>query len=141
MIGENPYYHRGPIKQAAGGEFSKSTEDLILNLAGPHPFFLQIACFHPFELSREDPSFGEHSVRQLKKNVYEDSRCHFEYFVRRLSEGERCALARLLDTAQTETSTAALKELEQKCLIRRRDGGYVLFVFVNRKSTHLTIEK
>jgi len=46
--------------QAAGVKFPKSTEDFILGLAGPHPFFLQIACFHAFELSREDPSFGEH---------------------------------------------------------------------------------
>ena len=112
--------------QTAGVEFSRSTEDFILDLAGAHPFFLQIACFYAFELSREYPSFGEQARRQLEEYVQADLKCHFEYFTRRLSEEERRILARLLDTGHSETSTTALEDLERKCLVRRYDGRHVL---------------
>jgi len=111
--------------QAAGVEFSRSTEDFILNLVGPHPFFLQIACFHAFELSREYPSFGEQARRELEKYVQADLRCHFEYFTNRLNEKERSVLARLLEAGQIEISASAVEELERKCLIRQCDGRYV----------------
>jgi len=119
--------------QAAGVEFSRSTEDFILDLAGPHPFFLQIACFHAFELSCEDPSFGEYTRRQLEKDVLSDLKSHFEYFIGKLGEEERRVLARLLDMGQSETSIAVLEALEQKCLIRRRDKRYI---FVSRAFAH-----
>jgi class 3 adenylate cyclase len=110
--------------QAAGVEFSAGTEDFILDLAGPHPFFLQIACFHAFDLSREHPAFGEQARRQLEERVQADLRCHFEYFISRLSKEERRVLARLLDTGESETSTAALEALERKCLVRQCDERY-----------------
>jgi class 3 adenylate cyclase len=115
--------------QAAGVEFSESTQDFILGLAGPHPFFLQIACFHAFDLSREYPSFDRQARRRLEERVQADLRCHFEYFIGKLSEEERRVLARLLDTGQSENSTAVSEALERKCLIRKCDAGYT---FVSR---------
>jgi class 3 adenylate cyclase len=110
--------------QAAGVIFSEETEGFILDLAGLHPFFLQIACFHAFDLSQEDPSFGERARRRLEERVQTDLGCHFEYFVKRLSEEERRVLARLLDPGEDENSIAALEALERKCLVRRCDGSY-----------------
>lgn len=118
----------GP-SQAVGVGFSKRAEDFILDLAGPHPFFLQIACYRAFELSREDSSFGGQVRRQLEKRVQADLKCHFEYFVNGLSDEERRALARLLDTGRSENSTAVLEALERKCLVRQHDGRYT---FVSR---------
>jgi class 3 adenylate cyclase len=123
--------------QAAGVKFSRSTEDYILELVGPHPFFLQIACYHAFELQREDPPFGEGARGQLEQYVQTDLESHFGYFTSRLSEEERRILVRLTDTGQMGNSTAVLEELERKCLVRRDDGGYVL---LSRALTHF-VEK
>jgi class 3 adenylate cyclase len=110
--------------RAAGVEFPESIQEFILDLAGPHPFFLQVTCFHAFDLSREDPSFGERACRRLDELVQTDLGYHFDYFVSRLSEEERRALACLLDAGESDTSTAALEALEHKCLVRRCGGSY-----------------
>jgi class 3 adenylate cyclase len=112
---------RGPSR-AAGIEFTGDAEDFVLDLAGPHPFFLQIACFHAFELLQSYPAFGEEGCRQLEEQVQVDLKPHFEYFTRRLSEEEWRILACLLDTEQGKSSTAILRDLERKCLVRQRDG-------------------
>jgi len=112
--------------RAAGVEFPESIQEFILDLAGPHPFFLQVTCFHAFDLSREDPSFGEQACRRLDELVQTDLGYHFDYFVSRLSEEERRALACLLDAGESDTSTAALEALEHKCLVRRCDGSYTI---------------
>jgi len=128
---------RGP-SQAAGTEFSRSTEDFILDLAGPHPFFLQIACFHAFELLREYPSFDEPARRRMKELVQSDLSCHFQYFISRLSEEEKRVLARLLDTERSEKPTTVLEALEQKCLVHRRDEN---FSFASRAFAHFVREQ
>ena len=113
----------GPA-QAAGVEFSKSTEDFVLDLCGPHPFFLQVACFRAFELARECPRFGGQVHGQLEERVQTDLECHFEYFMKGLSEEEQRVLARLPDAGQSENPPEILKELERKCLVRRCNGVY-----------------
>jgi len=112
--------------QMAGVEFSQSTEDFILDLAGPHPFFLQIACFNAFEISIEDPSFGKQAYGRLEEEVQVDLECHFEYFVNGLNKEEQCVLVRLLDASGDEDSVAVLKALERKCLVVRSGGAYRL---------------
>lgn len=119
--------------QAAGVEFSESTGDFILGLAGPHPFFLQIACFHAFAISCEHTHFGEEARIQLEEQVGADLRSHFEYFTSRLDEVERRLLAGLVETGQCTTPAAALEELERKCLVRRCNGSYT---FVSRAFAH-----
>jgi len=120
--------------QAAGVRFSRNTEDFILDLAGFYPFFLQIVCFHAFELSREHPAFDERACRQLEKQVQADLSSHFEYFVSRLSAEERRILVRFLDADQGEASTiATLEALERKCLVRQCDKRYAL---ISRAFSH-----
>jgi class 3 adenylate cyclase len=127
LFGENDA--RQMIRQpsrSAGIEFDGNTEDFILDLAGPHPFFLQIACFHAFELMSEYPAFNQWELRELEENVQADLRPHFEYFTSRLSEEELRALACLLDSEQSGTPTEILEDLERKCLVRQSNGQYVL---------------
>jgi class 3 adenylate cyclase len=106
-------------------KFSKDTENFILDLAGPHPFFLQVACFHAFELSREHASFDEQARRQLGERLQADLRSHFEYFTSRLGEEERRVLACLADAGQSKPSLAS-ENLERKCLVRHCNGRYIL---------------
>jgi class 3 adenylate cyclase len=112
--------------QAKGVEFSRNTEDYILDLVGPHPFFLQVACFYAFELSQDDSAFDKNTHGQLERDVQADLEGHFKYFVDGLTEDERRVLVRLPDYGPGETSTAVVKELERQCLIRHNDGRYVL---------------
>jgi class 3 adenylate cyclase len=116
---------RGP-SEAAGIKFGKGVEDFVLDLAGPHPFFLQVACFHAFDLSRECPDLNELACERLEEQVQADLRCHFDYFTSRLSEEEQRALVRLLERGQVEDSIAHLDVLERKCLVRQRNGAYEL---------------
>ncbi len=115
---------RGP-SQAAGIEFIGDGEDFILGLAGPHPFFLQITCFHAFEILRQHSAFDDQGRRQLEEHVQADLKSHFEYFTRRLSEEEQRVLACLLDAEQGKTSMTILRDLERKCLVRQRNGKYI----------------
>jgi class 3 adenylate cyclase len=110
--------------QEAGVGFSKDIGDFILDLAGPHPFFLQIACFHAFELSRQHPSLDEAGYRLLEEHVQADLKSHFEYFTSRLSEEELRVLARLLDAQCSESSASILQSLERKCLVHNSHGTY-----------------
>ena len=110
--------------QAAGVKFSKSTEDFVLDLCSPHPFFLQVACFHAFELARECRQFGGQVHGQLEERVQADLECQFEYFMEGLNEEEQRVLARLPDAGQSENLPEILKELERKCLVRRCNGVY-----------------
>ncbi len=109
----------------AGVEFSEDLADFILDLAGPHPFFLQIACFHAFELSRHH-SLDEAGYRLLEEQVLADLESHFEYFTSRLSEEEVRALACLLDSKPSESLAPVLQGLERKCLVHNRRGAYTL---------------
>jgi len=123
---------REPSREA-GVKFSKDAEEFVLALVGPHPFFLQIACYHALELWRDDPAFGEHTHRQLEKDVQADLRSHFEYFAKKLSDEERRTLACILEAGHIATSTAIVEELERKCLVHQRDGEYAL---VSRAFAH-----
>jgi class 3 adenylate cyclase len=112
--------------QAVSLGFSKDMEDFIFDLAGPHPFFLQVTCYHAFELSRESLSFGEQERKQLAERVRGDLECHFEYFTSRLSEEERRVLVQVLDNEPGQALAPTLEELERKCLIHQSAGKYKL---------------
>lgn len=106
--------------QAAGIVFSPEMEDYILDLAGPHPFFLQIACYHAFELVRECvPLEGEQGREELAKRVRQEMKPHFQYFVDRLNEMEKQALAYILEAGADECPRSVVEGLEQKCLVRQ----------------------
>lgn len=119
--------------KAAGVNFSRDAEDLILDLAGPHPFFLQITCYHAFELVRKAPRLDEQSRAQLEQSVQEGLKSHFEFFMGRLRDEEQRALACLLEAEPGNDSISVLRELELKCLIRRCEERYA---FVSQAFAH-----
>jgi class 3 adenylate cyclase len=119
--------------KAAGVDFSRDTEDLILDLAGPHPFFLQIACYHAFELARNASRLDKPSRARLEQLVQEGLKSHFEFFMGRLRDEERRTLACLLEAEPGNASASVLRELELKCLIRRCEERYA---FVSQAFAH-----
>jgi hypothetical protein len=103
--------------------FEPSTINFCLDLAGPHPFFLQIAGFHAFELqeARGGPlAAGDHARLRRRFDVSVEE--HYGYFWRNLSATQQRVMA-TLPTSQ-DRHRDIMRQLEGECLIRRRAEGY-----------------
>ncbi|MCL4295810.1 MAG: winged helix-turn-helix domain-containing protein [Anaerolineae bacterium] len=110
----------------SGLTFSPSTLDLLLDLAGPHPLFLQIAGFHAFELMQTSEVRSTKTSEvlpdpaELRRRFLDSVEEHFTYYWRNLSPEEQRALA----TLPAIESGPTLTSLEKACLIIRRNDRY-----------------
>jgi len=109
---------------ARGGlAFDPPLLDFLLDLAGPHPLFLQIAGFHAFELRQTKPtSLTGTDYAELREKFFASVEEHFNYYWRSLSPEEQRLLA-ALPLAQTGQPNVA-RRLEQAGLIVRRGQSY-----------------
>jgi hypothetical protein len=112
---------------ARGGlTFDPLLLDFLLDLAGPHPLFLQIAGFHAFELVQERPDRFAKPVRsddaELRRLFLASVEEHFGYYWRNLSAQEQRVLA-VLPAAQT-SQPDIIRQLERACLIIRHNDRY-----------------
>jgi hypothetical protein len=109
---------------ARGGlDFSPPLVDFLLDLAGSHPLFLQIAGFHAFELHQTSgTALTGADYAELSKRFQTSVEEHFGYYWRNLSATERQVLAALF--AFQGSQPALLRRLEQACLIVRRGQSY-----------------
>jgi hypothetical protein len=103
--------------------FTSATLDTILDLAGPHPLFLQIAGFHAVELQQAKASqLAEKDSLELYHRFLASVEEHFGYYWRNLSETEQRALATLPVSQQYQPDV--VRQLEQNCLILHQDKQY-----------------
>lgn len=108
--------------EGTGPGFCEEEVDLGLELAGPHPFFLQIAGFHLYELpSRGEPQSPE-AYDRVARRYNAEAEDHYRYLWSQLDEAEQQAL--LSPNAAGETERKALLA---KALIRQEDRRYVPF--------------
>jgi hypothetical protein len=108
-------------------DFSRPLIERILELAGPHPLFLQIAAFHAVELWGKGgwPANGAASLQaEWHRRFMDEVESHFAYYWRHLTDGDRYALATLPLSQQDEAQREAIRRLERACLIRRTEQGY-----------------
>jgi DNA-binding response OmpR family regulator len=107
-----------------GLAFNPATLDFLLDLAGPHPLFLQMAGFLAFELAQERPDRFNKPVRsdeaELRRRFLASVEEHYHYYWRNLSAEEQRALA-TLPAAGTDSN---LPSLERACLVIHREQGY-----------------
>jgi len=106
-----------------GVSFRGPTVDFLLDLAGPHPLFLQIAGFHAFELQQAKASaLGDAEYPELRDRFCASVEDHLGYYWRNLSPAEQ----RVLNTlpAAQDSYPDITRHLEQECLILRRGEGY-----------------
>jgi tRNA A-37 threonylcarbamoyl transferase component Bud32 len=105
-----------------GPGFCEEEVDLALELAGPHPFFLQIAGFHLYELpargESKPPDAYDHAARRFNAEAAD----HYRYLWSQLSNEEQQALL-----SPNAAKDAQRKLLEAKALIRRQGQRYVPF--------------
>jgi tRNA A-37 threonylcarbamoyl transferase component Bud32 len=106
--------------QSMGTPISEEVGDFIYQLAGGHPYCLQISCFHALESTNGVEVFLEHATREMEAN--------FKYYWRNLSQLEQETLINLTDnvTRITKDKTLAfiLRELTHKCLLVPYNGSY-----------------
>ncbi len=109
-------------RQGHGPGFCEEEIDLALELAGPHPFFLQIAGFHLHELpGRGVPQLPDAYDRAARRFTAE-AEDHYRYLWSQLSSGEQQAL--LSPNAASETLRRTLLD---KALLRQEGNRYVPF--------------
>ena len=105
-----------------GPGFCDEEIDLALELAGPHPFFLQIAGFHLYELpGRGKPQIPDAYDRAARRFTAE-AEDHYRYLWSQLSDDEQQALL-----SPNTASDGLRKTLLAKALIRQEDERYVPF--------------
>lgn len=110
---------------AARGQltFTSLTTDTILDLAGPHPLFLQIAGFHAFELRQAGGApLTDDDYPELRRRFRASVEEHFDYYWRNLTALEQRVLVTL--PASQDSQPDVIRRLEQGCLILRRGEGY-----------------
>jgi hypothetical protein len=105
-----------------GPGFCEEEIELGLELAGPHPFFLQIAGFHLYELpGRGEPQIPDAYDRAARRFTAE-AEDHYRYLWSQLSRDEQQALL-----SPNVASVLLRKALLAKALIRPEGDRYVPF--------------
>ncbi|WP_420630170.1 protein kinase domain-containing protein [Candidatus Leptofilum sp.] len=107
--------------QEAGNPFTAEMASNIYQLAGGHPFVLQIVSF--FAFSNDD--------EQLEERIWQELLAHYEYYWRNLSLLEQSTLLRLSQLIASEeqntTIASTLRDLTKKCLIVELAGRHEYF--------------
>lgn len=99
-------------KQGQGPGFCEEEVDLGLELAGPHPFFLQIAGFHLYEMVGRGRPHNPAAYDQMARRFNAEAEDHYRYLWSQLDGDEQQALL-----TPNEVSDAARKGLLAKALI------------------------
>lgn len=102
--------------QAVGVTFADTLVETILDLAGPHPLFLNIACFYALTAGS--------ITTEIRRKVLGELEGHFRYYWSKLNEREKEALISLKQTGQDETTQVMTHRLEQHGLVIHDENGY-----------------
>jgi tRNA A-37 threonylcarbamoyl transferase component Bud32 len=102
--------------------FCQEEIDLALELAGPHPFFLQIAGFQLYELPGRGHLQDPDAYDQVARRFSAEAEDHYRYLWSQLSGDERQALL-----SPNMARESLRKALIAKALIRQEGQHYVPF--------------
>ncbi len=82
---------RDPFARAGGGWVGQEAVEFILDLTGPHPFFIQIACFHLFNMGSAAPDLS-----QVRENFLVEADRYYEYAWEQLAPDEQAGMRAVL---------------------------------------------
>ncbi|MGD8464541.1 MAG: protein kinase [Anaerolineae bacterium] len=108
--------------QGQGPGFCEEEIDLALELAGPHPFFLQIAGFHLYELPGRGEPQPPDAYDQVARRFNAEAEDHFRYLWTQLDHDERQALL-----SPNMAREPLRKSLMARALLRKQEDRYVPF--------------
>lgn len=93
----------------------------VLEWAGPHPYYAQLACRCLWDAGPADERHAQgNSLRKAKEQFQEVAQKYFEYAWKRLGEAEQKTLVELAKGWKIEESSA--EGLVKKYILVRRDG-------------------
>jgi RIO-like serine/threonine protein kinase len=117
--------------QAAGVTFSEGLANFMLDLVGPHPMFLNIACFQAFTILSCAPSGPERGVdaaeagrQEMQRKILAELEGHLRYYWSKLDDREKRTLVALEHLEQDETAQVIVHRLEQHGLVIQANGAY-----------------
>ncbi len=98
--------------------FSPELIEHLLELVGPHPFFLHIAGYHSFQAATQHGLTTEDDFSAVDEPIEVEAESHLGYLWQNLSVEEQIALA-LIDGP-----IDIMRQLEQQCLIEGNNGRF-----------------
>jgi tRNA A-37 threonylcarbamoyl transferase component Bud32 len=120
-------------QQGHGPGFCEEEIDLALELAGPHPFFLQIAGFHLYELpGRGEPQIPDVYDRAARRFTAE-AEDHYRYLWSQLSDDEQQALLSPNAASESVRKTLLARALIRQEADRYQPFGHAFAVFLEGK--------
>lgn len=131
----SPAEARGLMQQRVTGtrySFAQELVNHLLNLVGPHPFFLHIAGYHAYQAIEQGLLNSQADYFQLDNAIEIEADSHLGYLWQNLSADEQYALA------IADGPVDSLRLLEQQCLLQSIDetAAYtseILLRFVRRQ--------
>ena len=108
-----------------GIRLSHADDELVQELGGRHPFFLQMACYYLYEALGQSQDNRADVVRE---SFGLEAESHFERLWNDLSAGEKAALDAVIGRAgRTDETERVLKHLERRGVVEKADGGWTVF--------------
>jgi hypothetical protein len=115
--GEAQALIREPFTRA-GGTISPADVAFVLQLAGPHPFFIQIACYHLFATrSARAPGEVEREQTEIENLFMAEARRYYAHAWARLEEAERETLHELAGDEAMALPAARFERLRREALV------------------------
>ena len=102
-------------------DFTTPVVDALLEMAGPHPFLLQIAGYYAFQLKEErEIRLNDADLAQVGNQFNLQAEPHWHYYWHRLSEHQQKQLALLSESLQPDVETG--QRLTEACLVVQQEG-------------------
>lgn len=112
------------LTNKSGITFTPATVGFLLDLAGPHPFLLQLAAYYAFEVkANKNAPLDDADRKVIRRHFLAEAEPHWIYAWNNLSAEEQKHLA-LLPLAR-QSDPEAGQRLEDAGLVQRRDEDFV----------------
>lgn len=99
---------------SAGISLNEQDVAFVLNLAGRHPFFIQAACYHLFEMR----SVGcQSDFAAIEQQFFGEAQHHYRYTWEQLDNTEREALTTLARIQSNAIESTLFQQLQRKVLV------------------------
>lgn len=105
----------------------KEYTEFIFELAGFHPFFIQIACSNLFEYLDSHGSMDEEGFRTVKESFFVEAEDHFEYMWHHLETEEKLCLAAIAESKELDRNLHFIARKLVKRGFLTKNGTYKIF--------------
>jgi len=119
--------------------FDENDYVFLQRMAGPHPFYLQMACSLLFEEKVERTGSTAPDYDRVEYRYAQEVQDNFQYIWDNLSADERRALRLLNEGRLDEVTKEEMEQLDQKCLVYQRQIFSSAFIeFAERNAVQPT---